>query len=289
MFGGKLLDPIVHKAVTINLNCSTAAEQAIDLACPTMRQLKSLLEPFRLLHSFRFANITGPLDEQYKTDLCLGICKKTPSFEESLSEVLDKVKEGDNFFNAQGASRYLRAIEIYKAAMTDLKNRCCRIRFSSSAIPSATGLDLRIVYMDLIFKLRVNLATAHLQTGQYWQARKWTNRVMDAAGHEIVMLRYERHPRYYKACVMNAHSNRKLARWDEVIEAVDEAVRVAPHMEPQLSWFREEEREYREKMSQTVKMVLENSRTENGGCRVIRYPADFEEVKSTFSVYRSGL
>lgn len=246
--------------------------------------MKSLLESFHLLHSFPSCDITGPIDEQYRNGLGLSICRKAPSFQESLSVVENKVKEGDEAVNAQGiTARYRQAIRIYTSAMVELKDRCHKLDHDilSWTVHSTADMNLHDAYLFLIFRIQVSLANAHIQLGQYEQSYKWSNRAVRAAqktGFGQTRF-YEAHPHYLNAFVLHARSNNKFGRWDEAVESMKTAVRIAPHLEQELKFFEEDKERHKAKQLNTVRVVLEKSRNRNGSFHVIRYPADFERVE----------
>ena len=225
----------------------------------------------------------GPIDEQYRNGLCLSICRKAPSFQENLSAVENKVKEGDEAVNAQGTTaRYRQAIKIYSSAMVELKDRCHKLDHDllSWTVASTADMNVHDAYLYLIFRLRVSLANAHIQLGQYEQSYKWSDRAVRAA-HKTDSGQtgfYEAHPHYLKAFVLHARSNNKLGRWDEAVESMRIAVRTAPHLEQELKLFVEDKERHKVKQLNTVRVVLEKSRNRNGSFHLIRYPADFERV-----------
>ena len=149
-----------------------------------------------------------------------------------MSEVENKVKEGDEAANAQGTTaRYRRAIIIYSSATVELKDRCHKFDHDvpSWTVPSTADINLHDAYLSLIFRIQVNLANAHIQLGQYEQSYKWSERAVrtDFSRTDI----YEAHSHYLKAFVLNTRSNNKLGGWNEVIESMKVAMRIAPRFE----------------------------------------------------------
>lgn len=283
-------DNILRSSLSFNLNCNTTAEITRPCASFSTPRLRNLLEPLRLLHGFQFVSITGPLDEKYKTELCLSICKKAPTFQESLFKLLHESKKGDEAFKAGGSApdRLRRAIRIYNGVMTDLKDQCARFdravlqsRTRSATTPVVADVILHIGYTDLVFKLEHKLAMAHYRLSQYEEARKWSARAVKTIVEDWAPLVANRlvDPRYAYAYQLNARANRSLGRYKEAVEAMEGAVRMAPHLAKVLQLYRDEEGWHREMQRKTVKMVLDGGRDRKGRRFVMRYPADFEDVK----------
>ena len=86
-------------------------------------------------------------------------------------------------------------------------------------------------------------------------------------------------PRCAYAYQLNARANWSLGRYKEAVEAMEGAVRMAPHLAKVLQLYRDEEGWHREMQLKTVKMVLDGGRERMGRRFVMRYPADFEDVK----------
>ena len=236
-FGGSLL---------INLNCSTTVGIALTRASFSVSQVTSLLAPLRVLHSFRFAHITGPLDEKYKMDLCRSICKAAPSFEESLFEVLVKVQEGDVAFNAGiETGHYLQALRIYNAAMTDLKDRCGGLAWTVSqrlgpATPSAADIQSCTAYFNLRFKLRVKLAAVLFELGHHEKTRQW----MVVAVKPIRFSPLTSDDK--EAYLLHARINKKLGRWTQAIDSMEDVVAMAPHLRHELELLKGDAKRHRE-------------------------------------------
>lgn len=233
LLGGRSQIQIFKSSLSINLSCSTAAEEDKARTSFSIPLQKSLLEPLRSLHSFQTVSITGPLDEQYKTELCLSICKNPSSFQKRLSDVLDRVREGDEAFNtARTTAHYHRAITVYNTAMTELKDGCSRLYRSGGLgmglVPTlhADEINLKVTYSDLVCKLQINLAAAHFELGHYAQSRKWGYDAFETLGEDHTV--FSPDPRCGKAYLLLARSNNKLGRWEEAVEWMEEAVRIVP-------------------------------------------------------------
>lgn len=247
-------------SLSIDLNCNTADEINKFRASFTTTALKNLIEPLHLLHSFQFAYITGPLDEKYKSDLCLSICKEAPSFQESSLKVLHKVQGLKALGTQRNMTYYRQAISTYNTVMTELKDRCSRLDWATQArigANTASIADLRVhnAYTNLVFMLRTNLATSHFQIGQYWQARKWSEHAMEIVNERWnpLAINYQADPRYLKALLFNARSNNKLGRWKEAVYSMEKAVEIAPSRTKELELFKGDEKRHAEKQLKTVK------------------------------------
>lgn len=95
LLGGISPDNILRSSLSLNLNCNTTAEtnQTLCFLQPTAIETPARTPP----PSPRLSSIsiTEPLDEQYKAELYLSVCKKAPAFQESLSKLLHEVQKGD--------------------------------------------------------------------------------------------------------------------------------------------------------------------------------------------------
>lgn len=275
---------IFGSSLLININCNTAGKDDGNLPSFSTPLVKSLLEPLRSLSSFQFAQITGPLDKQYKTDLCASICKKAPSFRESFLGVLGKVQEGDEAFNAQNTTgHYAQAIKAYEAALTYLRDQCSRhyfiIRRELGPLPySEEDFNVHIEYRALLCKLYTNLATAHFGLGQYVQSRNLSLHILE----ELFLS----DPEYEVASLVFVRSNHKLGRREEAIEKMEilaEVMEGAPHLVQELEILKADQKRHKEIQLKTVQTLLAKSRGENGQPLVIRYPADFQKVEGMLS------
>ncbi len=293
-YGGKAHGMVPISSLSITLTCNTSGGDEQTRGSFSIPRLKSLLEPLRFVHSFYAASITGPLDEQYKTDLSRSICKMAPTFQESLSEVEKKVREYGELFDSQDPDDYHHVVRVYSNAMTELKDRCSRL--DSDILPQSPvvlysiadkKLQLHTEYITLVFVLQTCLANAYFQLGQYDQSRKWSARAMDIE-LDTWGIRLDSHPDYAMACLLNARSNFKLGRWEEAVDSMKEAVVDAPHLEEELKAFEEDvkrhEKRLKEKRLETVRTVLAKNRSQNERRLVIKYPEDFDKVMKELCV-----
>lgn len=274
----------------IDLNCNTADENTQTHASFSIPLLKNLLEPLRLLRAFQFVHITGPLDEQYTTDLCLSMCKKAPSFTESLLGVMHKKKNDQIAIKVRGnENRLFQTVKMYNTAMTGLKDRCSgfdwavqsRLRIGHFA-PSFTDIGLHIAYMEFLYRLRLNLASTHSKLEQWWQCRKWSGHAMMIVHEDpLLPVRNNASDNYYAhACRLNALSNNKLGRWEEAVTSIREAVKISPDLKQEVEEYERDLQKSKERQVKIVRVILTENRTKrNERSRVMRYPADFEKVK----------
>ncbi|KAF6232520.1 hypothetical protein HO173_009188 [Letharia columbiana] len=277
LLGGESSKAIYESTLLVNLHCNTTAETSPNRASFTIPQVKSLLEPLRILHSFQSTKITGSLDEQYKTELCLDICKKAPSLQERSFKVRDKIREGDDVFNARNTKPkdlFRQAIRLYEAAMTDLKNSCSifdrPVRMLGNPISFSTaGSDFHHVYTNIVFSLRIRLAAAHAQLEQYEQCRKWSGRAVRTIDQD---------------------GGPPDIDHEADLSSMQKAVDIAPHLEEELKLFEDDERKHRERQLRTVREVLalagkgldrDGRKKRYGQPFVMRYPADFDRVKKS--------
>ncbi len=293
-YSGKAHGMVPISSLSITLTCNTSGGDEQTRASFSIPRLKSLLEPLRFVHSFCAASITGPLDEQYKNDLSLSICKMAPTFQESLSEVERKVREYRELFEVQDPDNYHDAIRVYSNAMTELKDRCSRldsdIQPQSPVVLYSVAdqkLQLHTEYITLVFVLQTCLANAYFQLGQYDQSRKWSARAMDIE-FDTWGIHLDNHPDYAMARLLNARSNNKLGRWEEAVDSIKEAVVDIPHLEEELKAFEEDlkrhEKRLKEKRLETVRMVLAKNQSQNGRRLVLKYPEDFDKVMKELCV-----
>lgn len=201
--------------------------------------------------------------------------------------MLKKVHEGDEAFNAQGTiSHYRQAINLYNAAMTDLKDSCSRFYWETDerlAFPPRSEADVLLhnAYRETVFKLQVNLASSHYQLEEFVQSRKWSESALIAihSRYSLTFLDNQPNPGYAKAYLLNARCNNKLGLWAEATESIKEAVKLAPHLEGELKLFKEDGKRDEETQLKIVRMVLASGRNKNGRPLVMRYPEDIDRAK----------
>ena len=254
------------RLLSINIDYNTADEENSFGASFSTLPL-NLLEPLRLLHSFHTAHITGPLDERYKSNLCLSICKEAPSVQDSLLEVLGMVEVGPKAINAQSTMSYYRqAIKTYNTAMTNLKDRFSRFYWIAEAryrlnTASTADLSIHIVYTILVYRLRLRLASCHFQMDQWEQARKWSERAVEPISEAVnpLIVNVTSNHHYLKAFIVNARSNNKLGRWKEAVDSMEKAVKLSPSLAEELKLFKDDEKKHKENQMKTVRKVSDKS------------------------------
>lgn len=260
----------------INLNCNTAAEDNPERASFSVPVLKGLLEPLRSLRRFGFSSITGQLDEEYKRDLCLSICKQGPFFKEYMFKVMAEIREANKASentNISHYSRYRKSIRILESAMIMLKDRCSAV----DRVPAHSLYNERHkAYLILILCIRSDLARAYCELEEWDQGRKWSGRFMTLV--EETRTQYFIYPptkTHIRACWLNGRCNNKLGRWDEAIASMEKAVALAPYLEGELNLFKTDLQDHKDRQSKAVKMALERRRDKDGRPLVLRYPRDF--------------
>ena len=258
----------------INLNCTTTVEDKPGRASFSIPVLKGLLEPLRSLRQFGSSSISGPLDEEYKRALCLGICKKVSSWNEDISKVMADIREGERASKNTDIPHYCRArksIRIFESAMIMLKDRCSVI----DRAPVHSGyMRNQKIYRFLVLCIRYDLAEAYCDLEEWDQGRKWSGRVM---AQEIRMQNFVRPENIYvSACRMNGRCNNKLGRWEEAISSMEEAVAFEPQLEEELDIFKKDLQDHKDRHLKAAKMVLERRRDNHGRPLVLRYPRDFD-------------
>ena len=276
LIGGRSWDAIVGGSLLINLNCNTTVEDKPDRASLSIPVLKGLLEPLRALRQFRSSSITGPLDEEYKRDLSLSICKEGSSWNEDMIKVMAEIREGERVSKNTDIPPYCRArksIRIFESAMIMLKDRCSFIEQApifSGYVPNKKA------YRDLVLCIRYDIAEAYCDLEEWDQGRKWSGRVMtfvEAIGMQSFVCPEKV---YMSACRLNGQCNNKLGRWEEAISSMEEAVILAPQLKEELDTFRKDLQDHRDRQLKAVKMALERRTDNHGRTRVLRYPRDFD-------------
>ena len=273
---GQTLDEISRSSLLIYLNCNTAVEDKPERASLSIPVLRGLLEPLRSLRQFGSSSITGPLDEEYKRDLCLGICKKGTFFKQDMFKVMAEILESDEVSKNTDISHYCRArkrIRILESAMIMLKDRCSaidRAHVHSQKILSHKG------YLHLVLCIRYDLAGAYCDLEEWDQGRKWSGRVMILV--EEVRMPYSFCPDeiYMSACRLNGQCNNKLGRWEEAISSVEKTLVFAPQLEEELNTFKKDLQDHKDRHLKAVKMALERRRDKKGRPLMLRYPRDFD-------------
>ena len=215
LIGGQSPGAIIGSSLLINLNCNTTAEDNPEQASFSIPLLKGLLEPLRSLDSFGFSSITGPLDEEYKRDLCLDICKEGPFFLGYMDKVMEEIREGEKVYETTNISHYCRcrkAIRIWESAMIMLKDRCSGV--DRSPVPFLYIGNHR-AYLSLVLYIRHLLVKAYCELEEWDQGRKWSGRVMtlvEEVGTQYFII-YPANPAkypYMSACRANGRCNNKV-------------------------------------------------------------------------------
>ena len=67
---------------------------------------------------------------------------------------------------------------------------------------------------------------------------------------------------------------------------MEEAVRIVPHLELELEFFKEDKKIQQEVQFETVRRVLAESRNSENKPVVVKYPSDFDRVKKRLSSQR---
>ena len=270
IIGGQSPDAIIGSSLLINLNCTTTVEDKPEHASFSIPVLKGLLEPLRSLRGFGSSSITGPLDEEYKRDLCQGICKKRRFWKEDMYKVMAEIRESYKAWGNTDISHCCRArkiIRISESAMIMLKDRCSAYH---PAPVHPRG------YLMLVFCIRYDFAQAYCELEEWDQGQKLSGRLMTLVkevGMEYVDCSRED---CVSACLLNARCNNKLGRWEEAISSMEEAVALARHLEEELNHFKKDLQDHKERQLKAVRMALERRKNKHGRPLPLRYPGDFD-------------
>ena len=283
VIGGQSPKAIVGSSLLINFNCDTTAKDNPERASFSMPVLKGLLEPLRALRRFRSSSITGPLDEEYKRDLCLSICRKESYNKEYTDKVMAAIRESDQVSENTNISHYCRAhkrIRILESTMTMLKDRFHKIDQAPVHSRSSRSIISHKAYLILVLCIRYDLAEAYGELAEWTQGRKWSGRVMTLV-KEVGMQYAGCHPHLYMlACLLDGRCNNKLGRWEEAIASMEEAVAYAPHLQEELKIFKKDLQDHKKRQLEAVKMALKRRRDKDGQPLLLRYPRDFDRALS---------
>ena len=279
VIGGQSPKTIIGSSLLLNFNCNTTAKDNPERASFSIPVLKGLLEPLRALRRFGSSSITGPLDEEYKRDLCLSICRKDSYNKEYTDKLVAAIRESDQVSENTDISHYCRAhkrIRILESTMIMLKDRFSKI---DQAPVHSRGISHQ-VYLVIVLRIRYDLAEAYCDLEEWTQGRKWSGRVMTLV--KEVGLQYSGcHPDLHmSACLWNGRCNNKLGRWEEAIASMEEAVAYAPQLKEELKLFKKDLKDHKKRHLKAVKMVLKRRRDKDGRPLVLRYPRDFDRAMS---------
>ena len=274
---------IIGSSLLINFNCNMTAKDNPQRASFSIPALKGLLEPLRSLRRFESSSIAGPLDEEYKRDLCLSICRKGSYNEEYTDKVMAAIRESDQVSKNTDISHYCRAhkrIRILESTMIMLKDRFSPIDRVPVHSRSSRSIISHKIYLILVLNIRYDLAEAYCGLEEWNQGRKWSGRVMALV--KEVGLRYSGcHPNtYMSACLLNGRCNNKLGRWEEAIASMEEAVAYAPQLKEELKLFKKDLQDHKKRQLKAVKMALKRRRDKDGRQLLLRYPRDFDRALS---------
>ena len=283
IIGGQSPKAIIGSSLLINFNCNMTAKDNPERASFSIPALKGLLEPLRSLRRFGSSSITGPLDKEYKRDLCLSICRKGSYNEEYTDKVMADIRESDQVSKNTDISHYCRThkrIRILESTMIMLKDRFSVIDRAPVHSRSSRSIISHKAYLMLVLCIRYDLAEAYYELDEWDQGRKWSGRVMTLV-KEKGMQYFACHPNFYmSAYLLNGRCNNKLGRWEEAIASMEEPVAYAPQLQEELNYFKKDLQDHKDRQLKAVKMALQRRRDKDGRPLLLRYPRDFDRALS---------
>lgn len=138
-------------------------------------RLRRLLDPLHQLHSFKTAQIAGPLSDSYKSSVITSLCKACPTGLEIMQTAIVMLSQGDD----QGTqNRFTQAVQLYKLALGYVRS-CCWLHDERDLIMDSgpfPGVTAGQAMHDLKVRLLARIASVYLDIGMLRMARIYVER-----------------------------------------------------------------------------------------------------------------
>ncbi len=164
--------------VGINDGIWIGEPQELDRSPVGLSRMEKLLEPLCQLHSFKAAQIEGPLSGRYKESVITNLCRDCPfalrvmdSAEEALSGGDEKVRQNCPF----------QGLQKYKIALNHTLSCCWLYDERNWILLSAPfpGMKFEQVLRNLRVRLQARIASVYFNIGMFRMARIYTERALN--------------------------------------------------------------------------------------------------------------
>ena len=161
--------------ILINPNIWTEQAREMD----EMSRVKKLVDPLHLLHSFRGAQVDGPLSGSYKGKIIESVCKDCPNALEILDAANSILGDGDDQVSK---SQYMSGIMKYKLGLTYAHS--CRWLYDEYDHIMDGGpfseLSAKQAMSNLEVRLTARIARAYFLAKLMRMARMYTDRAVSS-------------------------------------------------------------------------------------------------------------
>ena len=131
-----------------------------------------LLEPFRRLHGMASVRITGPIEDDYRSDLISTMLKQAPDGDTVLQRIEDVIQEGDQ---AASTHDYSTAVSMFRKAFDDTDDYWKIYDTAEVIVESGAfnGQSLTVAFAQMMVTLAIKLVITNLRFGNFGQMSRW--------------------------------------------------------------------------------------------------------------------
>lgn len=170
---GRLLQ---NATIHIDINAVWNGQPAeMDRNAIGLLRLRSLLDPLHQLHSFKAAQIEGPLSFSYKGSAITSLCKACPTGLEIMQTAIVILSKGDE---QVGQNRPTQGVSLHKSALGYVRS-CCWLYGERDFIMDSgpfPGVTVGQAIHDLKVRLLARIASTCLDIGMLRMARIYVER-----------------------------------------------------------------------------------------------------------------
>ena len=131
-----------------------------------------LLEPFRRLHGMASVRITGPIEDDYRSDLISTMLKQAPDGDTVLQVIQDVIQEGDQ---AASIHDYTTAVSRFRKAFDDTDDYWKIYDTTEVIVESGVfnGQSLSVAFAQIMVTLAIKFVITHLRFEKFDQMSRW--------------------------------------------------------------------------------------------------------------------
>ena len=131
-----------------------------------------LLEPFRRIHGMASVNITGLIDDDYRSDLIASMLKQAPDGDIVLQEIWNAIKEGDQ---AASIHDYSTAVSRFRKAFVDTDDYWKIYATADTIVESGVfnGQSLFVAFARMLVFLTTKLVRGNLKLKNFRRVSDW--------------------------------------------------------------------------------------------------------------------
>ena len=132
-----------------------------------------LLQPFRRVHGMASVRITGPIEDDHRSDLITTMLQQAPDGDTVLQEVQNATKEGDQ---AASIHDYATAVSRFKKAFNDADDYWKIYDTADVIVESGVfkGQSLTVAFAQMLVTLTMKLVITNLKLGNFRQMSGWS-------------------------------------------------------------------------------------------------------------------